>query len=297
MIRDLILAGLLVGVITAMSLTSAAAVDDNEAASFKVMTFNIRFGTANDGEHAWQHRRDAAIGIIRRHDPDVLGVQEALSFQIDELSAALPGYAFHGVGRDDGGAAGEYCGIFVRSDRFVIENGGHFWLSDTPEVIASVGWDAVITRMASWVVLRDRKNGRPVVVGNTHFDHVGEVSRVESAKLIRQRIQEIASGIAVVVMGDFNAAEGSAPYQALVDDDAGPGDGLIDAYRSAKPISEGDEGTFSGFNAEAVRGRRIDWVLHNDALSTVACEIDQRLVDGVLASDHDPVIAVLRYKD
>lgn len=286
---------LIVALALLCTVTPVSAQAQDAEADFRVMSFNIRFGTANDGEHAWPHRRAAVIGMIQRHDPDLLGVQEALAFQIDELSEALPGYAFHGVGRDDGMKRGEFCGIFVRRDRFTIEDGGHLWLSEQPTLPGSVSWDSSMTRMASWVVARDRITGRAVVFANTHFDHIGERARLESSRLIRRRLLAVPEGTAFVLAGDFNAGEGEPPYRALVDQDAGPGSGLIDAYRAAHPEPRGDEGTFSGFNAEAERGRRIDWILHNRVVETLDCTIDRELVEGVLASDHDPVIAELRY--
>lgn len=262
------------------------------------MTFNIRYGTANDGEHAWPKRREAVVGMIHRHDPDVLGVQEALAFQVEELKEALPEYAFWGVGRDDGALKGEFSGIFYKRDRFAMEDGGHLWLSTTPAVPGSVGWDASMTRMASWVYLSDRFSEEAVVVVNAHFDHRGALSRLESAKLIRNRLIEVPFGVGVVVMGDFNAEEGSQPYQALVVDEHRFVKPLVDAYRSVYPERGETEGTYNGFRADnSRRGGRIDWVLHNDVLRAEACVIDRELVEEVLASDHDPVVAELVFAE
>ncbi|QDU70213.1 endonuclease/exonuclease/phosphatase family protein [Mucisphaera calidilacus] len=263
---------------------------------FTAMTFNIRFGTAKDGEHAWPHRRAAVIGMIRRHDPDVLGVQEALAFQVDELQAALPAYWFWGVGRDDGERGGEFCGLFLRADRFVSVDRGHLWLSETPEVVASVGWDASMTRMLSWVLVEDRVAGQQLVVANTHFDHRGPVSRLEAARLIRNRMAMVPDAIPLVLLGDFNAGEGSPPYRALVHDEHAVVAPLVDAYRLANPERRAEEGTYNRFRADEPRtGDRIDWILHTGGLVTRESLIDYGLVDGVLASDHDPVIAVLAY--
>src|SRR5687768_3528828 len=77
----------------------------------RVMCFNVRYGTADDGPNRWEHRSDLAVRTIRRFDPDLLGVQEALRFQADALCAALDDYGFAGAGRDDGRDAGEFCGV------------------------------------------------------------------------------------------------------------------------------------------------------------------------------------------
>ena len=144
-----------------------------EGAPVRVMSFNLRLNVASDGDDAWPNRRDAAAEIVR--GADVVGVQEALPGMLDDLDARLPGFARVGVGRDaDGG--GEQSAVLYRTDRFEALDAGTFWLSPTPDVPGSVGWDAALPRIATWVQLRER-GGAAFVVVNTHFDHVGAVAR------------------------------------------------------------------------------------------------------------------------
>ena len=125
------------------------------AVPLRVMCFNLRYGTADDGDNRWECRKDLIPRAIRSFDPDLLGVQEALRFQADELRAALPDYGFVGAGRDDGRDAGEFCAIFFRRSRFEQLDAGHFWLSESPDRPGSKGWDADLPRVVSWVRLRD----------------------------------------------------------------------------------------------------------------------------------------------
>lgn len=269
-------------------------------ATVTVMSFNIRYGTAADGENAWPLRKEQVFEVIRRTDPDLLGTQETLAFQRDELQAALPGYGCVAAGRDDGQEAGEMAALFYREARFERIDAGHFWLSPTPAEVGSVGWDAALPRIASWVRLRDRldPDGRGVLVLNTHFDHRGETARLESARLIRRWLAEHADGCRLVVTGDFNAAEESEPYRALFGDheaDAAGTSGpfLVDTLRAVHPHPLAAEGTFTGFDASRVDGPRIDWIGCSADWQVAATAIDRSNREGRTPSDHAAVTARL----
>jgi endonuclease/exonuclease/phosphatase family metal-dependent hydrolase len=261
------------------------------------MSFNIRYGTAPDGPNSWENRREFVLETVNAFDPDVLGTQECLRFQADYLTANLPGYAFVGAGRNDGEDAGEMCGIFYRSDRFEKLDEAHFWLSETPGVVGSRGWDAALPRMATWVRLRARGDtlGEFVVV-NTHFDHAGAKARFESARLVSREAWALRDGVPAIVMGDFNSPADSTagrPYVELV---SGSGDStraLVDTYRSAYPSPGPDEGTFNAFQG-LLDGSRIDWILVTPEVEILEGDIDRRHRRGSYPSDHFPVTAVLR---
>lgn len=267
------------------------------AEDVRAMTFNIRYGTAPDGPNSWESRRDLVLEAIKAFDPDVLGTQECLRFQADYLAEHLAGHEFVGAGRNDGKNAGEMCGIFYRSDRFEKLGEGHFWLSETPGVVGSRGWDAALPRMATWVKLRTRGDtlGGFVVV-NTHFDHAGAEARLESARLVSAQTQALRDGMPAVVMGDFNSPADSTagrPYLELL---SGVGDSrrtLVDAYRAAHPRPGPDEGTFNAFRG-LLDGARIDWILVTPGVNVLEGDIDRRHRRGLYPSDHFPVTAVLR---
>jgi len=159
-----------------------------ERAPLTVMTFNIRYGTANDGENRWPLRKDFLVDVIKAQNADVVGLQEALDFQIDEIVAAIPAYAVIGVGRDDGARKGEYAAVLFRRDRFQVSDAGTFWFSDTPTVIASKSWGNRITRICTWARFIDR-DGRGFWHFNLHLDHQSQPSRERSTELLRRRIE------------------------------------------------------------------------------------------------------------
>ena len=262
----------------------------------RVMTFNVRYGTAKDGENHWDKRKDFLVETIRAFDPDVLGTQETLDFQRDYLAKGLPTHEAFGVGRDDGAAGGEMMAVFYRRARFEKIDGGHFWLSETPERVGSKSWDSSLPRMVTWVKLRDRRapEAPPVLFANTHFDHVGARARLESARLLRARLATLGQGCRVVVTGDFNAGEGSEPYKALFGAVEGRESAVLDAFRVANPARADNEGTTTGFRADAKGRARIDWIGVSRDWKIGEVRIDRTARDGRTPSDHFPVTAVLR---
>src|SRR5687768_13886923 len=214
---------------------SARATTGSATPPLRVMSFNIRYDTPSDGVNAWPLRRDWVAALIRFHGADVVGVQEALAHMLTDLDTRLPGFARVGVGRADGRTGGEFSAILYRTDRVALIDSGTFWLSPTPEVPGSKGWDAAIERVATWARFRDRRTGCRYVHLNTHFDHEGERARQESARLIRRRLAELAGGDPVVVTGDLNAVPASAPYRVLTRDTIGGALApLIDAYAASR---------------------------------------------------------------
>ncbi len=260
----------------------------------RVMSFNIRYGTANDGENHWSKRKEFLIETIRKFDPDLLGTQETLGFQRDFLQEQLAGYGSLGVGRDDGKDGGEMMALYYRQDRFELLEKGHFWLSELPEQVGSKSWDSSLPRMVTWVRLRDRKikDGPTVLFLNTHFDHKGTVARLESAKLIRSRIDSLRKDSRVILTGDFNAGATSEPYRAMFAKESSK-TALIDTWRAKNPEALPDEGTFSGFVEGNTKGPRIDWIGVSDDWKIIQAEIDRTARSGRTPSDHFPVQAIL----
>ena len=258
--------------------------------AIRVMSFNIRFGAADDGKNGWEHRRYLVLETIQMFGPDLLGAQEVLGFQAEFLRKNFEGYGFHGVGREDGKTNGEMVPVFYRLDRFELLDAGHFWLSKTPKLAGSQDWDASLPRMVSWVILRDRKGkGQRFAFANTHFDHRGSQARLESAKLIRRWAESVE--MPVILAGDFNAGEGSDPYNALMRTK-----GLavfVDSYRAVHSKKGTGEGTFSGWIGRR-EGSRIDWILHSAEFLTLNASINYTNEEGRYPSDHYPVQAILR---
>ena len=258
------------------------------ATSLSVMTFNMRYDNPEDGQNNWRFRRERIAGVIKAQEVDVLGTQELLSNQFNDLSGLLTGYQGVGVGRLDGAESGEYCAVFFRKDRFTLLDSGTFWLSETPEVVGSLGWDGACERIATWVVLRDR-DGRELFFIDTHLDHVGQVARDEGVSLLMKRIETLSGGRPVILTGDFNSEPGSAVVAHVQKD------GVL---RDAKAIAAQRSGTdwsFSDFGQipEAERPL-LDYIFVSGDIEAVRYEVLPDTFDGGYVSDHAPVMAVVK---
>ncbi len=268
------------------------------ATPIKMMSFNIRYDTSSDGINSWNatpnRRRDLALQVIDDFAPDILGVQEALRNQVNDLKAGLPEFDFYGVGRDNGTTAGEHSAIYYRSDRFTRTNQGTFWLTLTPDRPSAYP-GACCNRIASWAVLQDKlDDNREYFVLNTHWDHQVAAANNHSATLIRQRIDLLSEGRPIIVTGDLNSTESSTAYQRLVGVEDPAGLQLTDAYRRVESIGR-DEATFHGYSGRTI-GSRIDFVLHDDSFETLDATIVRTSDAGRYPSDHYPVTATLRLR-
>lgn len=257
--------------------------------TLRVMAYNVRYASDRP-PNAWPDRRPAMKRLLEKEAPDLIGTQESVYGQVRDLAADLPAYDWIGLGRD-GGSRGEFMAVFYRRDRFEPLAFDHFWLSDTPQVIASTSWGNRLPRMVTWVRFRDRSTGRVFEFWNTHFDHQSEPARQQSAVLLRDRIAGIPADIPVVVTGDFNAVAGaSAAYTTLTADGA-----LTDTWLAAKVRHNEGINTFNSFGVGRREGQRIDWVLARQPKSVDEAAIVIDDDNGVPPSDHYPVTATIRF--
>ena len=266
---------------------SAWAVQDasSEGQSVAVMSFNLRYGTADDGDNSWQYRSEFVFDVIGEAAPGIIGTQEALSFQLDELRGALPEYAKVGVGRDDGLISGEFSAILYRAEDFDVLENGTFWFSETPDVPSIANyWGAALPRICSWARFMEKETGGTFYVYNVHFSSRSQEAREKSATLLSDRIMAREHEDPVIVTGDFNAGESIAVMGTLV--------GLQDSFRVLYPDEVG-VGTFNGFRGTTT-GDKIDAVLISGGWQVVSAAILRTSRSGKYPSDHFPVVATLR---
>lgn len=276
------------------------------ALDLSLMTFNIRYDNPADGPDAWPARRSQVYSLIKDHDPDVIGFQEVLKNQLDDLQGALPRYSAVGVGRDDGKTAGEYSCIFYRKDRFDAPESGTFWLSETPEVAGSKHWGNNCVRICTWVRLTDKAASRSFYAFNTHMDHESQKARDKGAELIARRITgRVHKDEPAILTGDFNAGEensavmfltGRAPRAHLEISPAPPRTDLVDSFRLKHP-DESEVGTFHAFKgAKGDTHQKIDYILVPKEAEVLDASIDRRNEGGRYPSDHYIVTAKVRLK-
>lgn len=256
------------------------------AQSFKVASFNVRFDNPRDSGNLWINRAPVVANLIRYHDFDIFGVQEALKNQLNDISAALPQYSIYGKGRDDGKDAGEHSSIYYKKEMFKLVKSGDFWLSETPDVPGK-GWDATCcNRICSWVYLEDVKSKKKFYVFNVHFDHQGVIARKESGKLMVQKVKEIAGNAPVLLTGDFNGNRESEWYKTLANSGI-----LRDSYKDVKNPYENNSST-NGFRTPRGMGV-IDHIFISRHFSASKWGILTDTYFGKFPSDHFPVTATV----
>lgn len=259
-----------------------------EQENLNIMTYNIRYGNANDGENHWSKRKEFLSNQINYYHPDILGIQEGLEHQVHFLDSVLVDYNYIGVGRDDGKAKGEYSAIFYNSEKFKVIENNTFWLSETPSKI-SVGWDAAMERICTYGLFETIATKQQFYVFNTHFDHIGNQARLKRAELILQKITELnTNNLPVLVLGDFNLTPETAPIQQLSKE-------LNDSKKVSKLEPFGSTGTFNCFKFNMPVTARIDYIFtskNNISVEKYAVLSDSK--DCKYPSDHLPVFIEIK---
>ncbi len=252
-----------------------------------VATYNLRLNIASDGENAWPHRKEMVKQLIRFHEFDIFGTQEGFIGQLEYLDK-MEEFSFVGVGRDDGKQAGEHSAIFYRISRFTLIDNGDFWLSETPEK-PSYGWDAKYRRICSWAKFNDQKTGKYFFFFCVHFDHEATKARIESGKLMAQKIFEIAGESPVICVGDFNSTPDTEQIRKMKSI-------LNDSYEITQSPPYGPVGTFNHFNIDSPQTDRIDYIFVNTDFDVLKYGV---LTDNIYQhypSDHFPVVAKVVFK-
>lgn len=273
----------------------AAAADDG--LEVELMTFNIRYGSASDGDNHWRHRQLLVCDVVNESGGDFVGLQEAELFQIERIRQAVPRYATVGVGREDGEAAGEFSNILYDQQRWRLDEQHHgtFWLSDTPDEPGSTSWGNRITRICTWARFIEHDTGRAIYVFNTHFDHQSQPSRERSAELVAERIADRPHpDEPVVLMGDLNAGENNPAIRYLKGETGDAPVRLVDTFRVVHPDAD-PVGTATAFQIGLTGGSKIDYVLAEPDADVRDAAILRTQRDGRYPSDHFPVTATLRW--
>lgn len=260
-----------------------------KAQNIHVVTYNIRYNNPDDGINAWPNRSKDVAALLNFHRADIFGLQEALIGQIEDLQKELPEMKWIGVGRDDGKKAGEFSPIFFNSKKFKEIKSGWFWLSETPNK-PGLGWDAACNRICTWALLEADKKDRRFLFLNTHFDHVGNKARVESAKLILKKIKELnTEKLPVILTGDFNLTPEQEPISVILKE-------LKDSRAISKESPYGPSGTFNGFKFDSPLKERIDYIFVNDKVEVKQYGVLSDSKNQRYPSDHLPVFVNVELK-
>jgi len=250
-----------------------------------VISWNIRLETESDGPHAWQFRREAVVDFLKQEQPAIIGFQEVLHAQVVYISEQLGGYRYVGVGRADGREAGEYVPVFYDTARFKLVDAGHFWLSETPEVAGSKGWDAVCERMVSWLRLQQAGTQKTLLVVNTHLDHIGVEARRRSVDMLLAFLAE-HTGEDLILMGDFNFSPADPNYPRLAA-------ALTDVRQIEPAWEERERPTYTGFDHKEENDALVDFIFLSKGILPASYRAPILNTGNLIPSDHRPVVAGL----
>lgn len=263
-------------------------------AELVVMTLNIRFDNPSDGVNAWPNRISMVEAYMDGIRPDIIGMQENLLHQNEELLRIIPGYEYVGTGRTDGAKEGEFSPLFFRTDRFELLEHGQFWLSETPDVPGSIGWEAVLPRVVAWAKLSLKETGQELYAFNTHYSHVSNLARRRSMAFMSEQIRKIAGDAPVIVTGDLNITKGEELYYDM----------LAHLYQNnrlqnAELISDepvvNAKSTINAFRDDTP-DRIVDYIFVDPHFRVRSYQVDQVKDGEVFISDHWPVWVRLRLK-
>ncbi len=257
--------------------------------TIKVMTFNLRYGTAMDGPNHWNKRKEVLVEVIKNYDPDLLGTQETLDFQAKYIAEQIPAYSFVGRGREKDGSS-EQTAIFYKKDKWEVLDTKYFWISETPEEPGSKSWDTMCTRIVTWLKMKHIPSGKELLFVNTHLDHKGEIARQKGAEIISERIKQKGANLPVIITGDFNAVGGKAEAWKIFINN-GFNDSYVNAQERKGPLT-----TWCGFkDPDENSENRIDWILYKGPFQPLEYETIVYQREGRYSSDHFPVITVFKW--
>lgn len=260
---------------------------NNKPMDLNVMSFNIRYDEPGDSLNSWPYRKEIAARIIKEQNTDVVGTQEVLVNQLNDLKSSLPEYNTIGVGRKDGVEEGEYSAILYKKERFNEVKSGYFWLSETPEVAGSKGWDGACERIATWVILEDMNSKKQFFFINTHLDHIGEVARREGVSLLLDRAISLSKGLPIIMTGDFNATPNSDVIRHVTES-SNPNH-LIHSKEIAQEKT-GTEWTFHDFGRLPIEQREfIDYVFVSKGIQVLKHSVLPEKLEDRFISDHSAV--------
>jgi endonuclease/exonuclease/phosphatase family metal-dependent hydrolase len=264
--------------------------DRNSGKVIKVMTLNLRYDNPHDSANAWPNRCSLVGRFLKEEKPDLIGMQEVLSNQLNYLDSVLTGdYADVGVGRSDGAKKGEMNPVFYRKERFEMIRTITFWLSTTPDIPGSISWGSSLPRIVTWIELVDKGDHQRFYFFNTHFAHDSDSARLLSSKFLLHSVDTITQGLPFIVTGDLNMLPTSSGYSILT----GPYENvplMKDSFIISEKRPYGPQYTFNGFSDKAGQGR-IDYIFVRNGMRVSDHRTIIKKEKGIYISDHWPVMA------
>jgi endonuclease/exonuclease/phosphatase family metal-dependent hydrolase len=252
-----------------------------------IVTYNIRFDNPDDQGNLWKDRSSHLISLLKFHQADIIGTQEGLKHQLEEIKSTLE-FKYVGIGRDFGDDRGEFSAIFYNPLKVELLEDGTFWLSENPNN-PSIGWDAALNRVCTWAKFKVFEH--VFYVFNVHYDHMGQIARLKSSELVLKNINVInKENLPVILMGDFNVTEENVAYQEIIKEG-----NFRDSHFNSKNIFYGSSGTFNGFKWDLEPTQRIDYIFVSPNLKISRYGILTENYGKKYPSDHFPVLVEVSF--
>jgi len=259
--------------------------------NIKVITFNIRYDNPNDGINAWPNRAGIVCDFLKNEKPDLLGLQEALWYQYEQIDSAIAGYSSVAIGRDDGKKKGEMNPVFYNVNRFDFVRDNTFWLSETPDKPGSKAWGSSLPRIVTWIELTDKLTHKSLFYFNTHFAHDSDSARTMSAEMLLNTVKQITGKNDFVITGDFNMSSDSKAYSILTEKLLSS-HLLQDSYVISETKPFGPAWTTNSFKDEPGK-ERIDYIFVRNGIKVLDNSTVIKKEGAVFISDHWPVKATI----
>ena len=262
-----------------LSLSSFPVHGENYETEITICSFNIRGSNMDTGVNAWSNRKKMVIREFSNYQYDIVCMQEPLIDQIqDFLSIGI--YEWLGVSGQGTPDSDVFTPIFYNKKKLNVLDYGTFWLSETPDVV-SRGWDGKFPRICTWAKFRDIENCRSFYVFNTHLDHVGEVAKLEGARLICRKIKEMTAEEAVFITGDMNSTPETPPIHTFLSE--------FSNSREIATEKSGLAGTAHSYG-KLYPPSQIDYIFVNEYISVTKAITITKNSDPVYMSDHYPIV-------
>jgi endonuclease/exonuclease/phosphatase family metal-dependent hydrolase len=251
-----------------------------------LVTCNIRFDNPADGANAWPHRRSLLSEVLLKHQPDIIATQEGRFQQLHDLNSLLTDYDIVDQHR---AWIGErmYPTFFLKKNCFELMKSEDIWLSETPDIAGSKSFGSTFPRLMTWMKIQPVGSQNDLWLVNTHLDHIKEEARLGQVKVLTSQIKRFWNKADhLFIMGDFNAAPTGPVHEHLLQE--------LSMKDTWKLFHSHEETSHHAFSGNFPNGSRIDWIMADERVKVLSCELDKSSKDGHWPSDHYPVVAKFR---
>lgn len=272
--------------------------------SIRAMSYNIRMAPNHEDdatENAWEHRLPKVRMIIEQYKPDIIGLQEVSLFQMNSLHIS----PYKMLGKYPSKPQESGLGILYLPQKLLLISNLHtIWLNEAQANSKASSWDgSSFERFVIYAKFKNLIDDTEFWFLTTHFDHMGQIARLESAKIVMDLADSLEAP--AIVTGDFNTFPqlgGVELYHLL--------NTRSDLIRDSATMTDnifGVKGSWMGWDYDPYKQRngtcKYDYIFtHNNIKVLQHGIIDDRVWDNnfqkeLYPSDHRPVISDLRFKN